>query len=262
MGIAVPGGSDIPPLLVTTSWDDGHPADLRLADLLTKHEALGTFYIPNLNAEGRPVMRRAEICRIGQHLEVGGHTWDHVSLTELAPDAASHQIIANKEWLEDLLGRELICFAYVRGHHNRTVRRLVRNAGFRYARTVTNLSHALGPDRYQVPTTMQFFPHSDDIYIRNFLSGGPGLRRMAVLRAVLGKHGLLDRLYRTAELCVRRGGCFHLWGHSWELDEYDLWDELDRFLAHLRDLSAHFVTNGASWAHALAPDTAATELAL
>ena len=258
----MPVGSDASPLLVTTSWDDGHPSDLRLADLLAKHEALGTFYIPNSNAEGRPVMRRAEIRLIGQHLEVGGHTRDHVSLTELAPEKASHQIIANKEWLEDLLGREIDGFAYVRGHHNRTVRRLVRDAGFHYARTVANLSHAPGPDRYQMPTTMQFFPHSDDIYIRNFLSGGPGLRRMALLRAVLGKHGLLDRLDRAAELCVRRGGCFHIWGHSWELDEYDLWDELDRFLAHLRARNAHFVTNGASWTHALASDTAATELAL
>ena len=262
MGIAMPVGSDASPLLVTTSWDDGHPADLRLADLLAKHGALGTFYIPNLNAEGRPVMRRAEISLIGQHLEVGGHTRDHVSLTGLAPDVASRQIIANKQWLEDLLGRELVCFAYVRGHHNRTVRRLVRDAGFRYARTVTNLSHALGSDRYQVPTTMQFFPHSGEIYIRNFLSGGAGLKRMALLRAVLGKHGLLDRLYRLAEFCGRRGGCCHIWGHSWELDEYDLWDELDRFLAHLRGLSARFVTNGASWSQALAPDTAAAELAL
>jgi peptidoglycan/xylan/chitin deacetylase (PgdA/CDA1 family) len=260
MSNAIPNGSDTPPLLVTTSWDDGHPADLRLADLLAKHEALGTLYIPNMNAEGRPVMQRAEIRLLGQHLEIGGHTRDHVSLTQLAPDAAAQQVMSNKKWLEDLLGREVICFAYVRGHHNRTIRRLVRDAGFRYARTVTNLSDAPGSDCYQIPTTMQFFPHSDDIYIRNYLSGGPGLRRMALLRAVLGKRGLLDRLYRAAELCGRRGGCLHIWGHSWELDEYDLWDELDRFLAHMRHLSAHFVTNRASWTHALALNTAATEL--
>jgi peptidoglycan/xylan/chitin deacetylase (PgdA/CDA1 family) len=260
MGNALLNGRDTKPLLVTTSWDDGHPADLRLADLLAKHEASGTFYIPNMNAEGRPVMQRAEIRRLGQHLEIGGHTRDHVSLTQLAPDAAAQQVISNKKWLEDLLGREIICFAYVRGRHNRTIRRLVRNAGFRYARTVTNLSDAAGQDCYQIPTTMQFFPHSDDIYIRNYLSGGPSLRRLALLRAVVGKHGLLDRLYRAAELCLCRGGCFHIWGHSWELNEYDLWDELDRFLAHLRHLHANFVTNGASWTQALAFNTAAPGL--
>ena len=208
------------PLLVTTSWDDGHPADLRLAELLAKHGASGTFYVPNMNVEGRPVMQRAEIRDLGQHQEIGGHTRDHVSLIRLAPTAAAQQVIFNKHWLEDLLGHEVICFAYVRGHHNRDIRHLVQCAGFRYARTVANLTDAAGSDRYRIPTTMQFFPHSTDTYIRNYLSGGSGLRRLALLRAILGKPRLLDRLYRVAELSLRRGGCFHLWGHSWELNEY------------------------------------------
>ncbi|MEA2737292.1 MAG: hypothetical protein QOH05_599 [Acetobacteraceae bacterium] len=262
MGNAMPNGSDRSTLLVTTSWDDGHPSDLRLADLLEKHEASGTFYIPNLNVEGRPVLRRSEIRGLGRHLEIGGHTRDHVSLTQLAPHEAAQQVIFNKHWLEDLWGQEVICFAYVRGHHNRAVRRLVRNAGFRYGRTVTNLSDGTGPDCYQIPTTMQFFPHSNDIYIRNYLSGGSGLRRLALLRAVLGKRGLLDRLYRAAELCRRRGGCFHIWGHSWELNEYNLWDELDRLLAHLRQMHAQFVTNRVLWSHRLAFDAAAAGAAV
>ena len=31
------------PLLVTTSWDDGHPSDLRLADLMEKHGCTERF---------------------------------------------------------------------------------------------------------------------------------------------------------------------------------------------------------------------------
>lgn len=261
MGEAMPFGCNPPPMLVTTSWDDGHPIDLRLAEILDRHNCLGTFYIPNMNAEGAPVMQRSEIRRLGQHFEIGGHTRDHVSLTRLAPHMAAQQISSNKKWLEDLLGREVICFAYVRGRHNRTTRRLVRDAGFRYARTVKNLAAAAGSDCYQIPTTLQFFPHSDDTYIRNCLSGGPDFSRLALLRAILGKHGLLDRLYRAAELCHRRGGCFHLWGHSWELNDYDLWDELDCFLAHLRGRGARFVTNGAFWEHTFGVEAAAPELA-
>jgi peptidoglycan/xylan/chitin deacetylase (PgdA/CDA1 family) len=246
------------PLLVTTSWDDGHPADLRLADLLAKHGASGTFYVPNVNIEGRPVMQRSEIRHLGRYQEIGGHTRDHVSLVRLTTPAAAQQVIFNKHWLEDLLGRQVICFAYVRGHHNRSIRHLVRSAGFRYARTVASLMDTTGSDHYQIPTTMQFFPHPTDTYVRNYLSGGSGLRRLALLRAILGKQGLLDRLYRVAELCLRRGGRLHIWGHSWELNEYDLWDELDRFLAHLRQLRVRFVTNGASWASS--PGKAHSEL--
>jgi hypothetical protein len=31
---------------ITTSWDDGHPSDLRVAELLIKHGLRGTFYVP------------------------------------------------------------------------------------------------------------------------------------------------------------------------------------------------------------------------
>jgi peptidoglycan/xylan/chitin deacetylase (PgdA/CDA1 family) len=234
------------PLLVTTSWDDGHPSDLHVADLLEKHGLSGTFYIPSNNSEGRPVMGATEIVQLGKRFEIGGHTKDHVSLTGMAPYLAANQILANKHWLEGLLGREVCGFAYVRGHHNGIVRDLVDRAGYRYARTVKNLMSAPGPDRLQVPTTTQFFAHSRSTYVRNYMSGGPTLQRTSILAAVLKDDKLATRVSRAALACALSGGYFHLWGHSWELDEHDLWAELDRLLGQLREFDARFVTN-AGW---------------
>lgn len=31
-------------LIITTSWDDGHPLDLKIAELLDKYGINGTFY--------------------------------------------------------------------------------------------------------------------------------------------------------------------------------------------------------------------------
>jgi peptidoglycan/xylan/chitin deacetylase (PgdA/CDA1 family) len=236
------------PLLVTTSWDDGHPSDLRVADLLEKHGLSGTFYIPCTNSEGRPVVCSTEIAQLGRRFEIGGHTRDHVVLTEIAPLMAGDQILANKRRLEDLLGREVCGFAYVRGRHNRIVRDLVAKAGYRYARTVKNLMSTPGADRFQVATTAQFFAHSGSTYIRNYMSGGPTRQRAAVLAAVLINAKLATRCLGAAEVCARSGGYFHLWGHSWELDEHDLWGELDCLLGRLRQLHARFVTNAAWWA--------------
>lgn len=241
-------------LLVTTSWDDGHPSDLRLAELLEKHGVAATFYVPSSNSEGRPVMGSSEIAELGRYFEIGGHTQNHVVLTDVAPDVAANQIIVNKFWLEDLLGREVCGFAYVRGRHNRTVRQLVKKAGYRYARTVKNLVSSPGPNRFQVPTTTQFFAHPASIYVRNYLSNGPSFNRAATLAAVLSDDKLVVRLSRVAEACARSGGYFHLWGHSWELDEYDLWGELESFLARLRQIDARFVTNCAWCAHAAMKD--------
>ena len=35
-----------PSTCITTSWDDGHPLDLRVAELLAKYGLQGTFYVP------------------------------------------------------------------------------------------------------------------------------------------------------------------------------------------------------------------------
>lgn len=238
------------PLLVTTSWDDGHPADLRVADLLDKHGVSGTFYIPCSNSEGRPVMCPTNVAELGRRFEVGGHTKNHISLTEIAPPAAANQILANKHRLEDLVGREVCGFAYVRGRHNRIVRGLVEQAGYRYARTVKTLMTTPGHDRFRVPTTTQFFAHSSSTYVRNYLSKGPTLERATILGAVLSHDELTMRFSRAAKASARLGGYFHLWGHSWELDEHDLWDPLDRLLGQLREIDAHFVTN-AAWCSSL-----------
>jgi len=231
-------------LLVTTSWDDGHPSDLRLADLLDKHGISGTFYIPCANSEGRPVMSAADIVRLDRRFEIGGHTQDHVILTDVAPELAEAQIRANRRRLEDLLGHAVHGFAYVRGHYNRDVRALVEKAGYTYARTVRNLMSSPGRHRYELPTTMQFFGHQDAVYLRNYLSGGLGLQRSRILRAVIGCPELITRLSKAVEACSVSGGYFHLWGHSWVLDEHHLWDEHDEFLGQLRTMPARFVTNG------------------
>ena len=233
------------PLLVTTSWDDGHPADLRLADLLDKHGIEGTFYVPCANSECKPVMSPSEIGLLGSRFEIGGHTQDHVSLTELDPQVAADQIGTNKHWLEDLLGREIYGFAYVRGHHNRLIRDIVERTGFRYARTIKNLACSPGFDRLQIPTTLQFYAHSRTTYLRNFLSGGPTFKRSRILGTVLAEDLMPTRFLRVATLCGRLGNHFHLWGHSWELDDHDLWNDLERLFRRLRELDARFVSNSA-----------------
>jgi peptidoglycan/xylan/chitin deacetylase (PgdA/CDA1 family) len=218
--------------------------------LLDKHGLSGTFYIPCSNSEGRPVMRSSDVTELGRRFEIGGHTQNHISLTEIAPRVAANQILANKQRLEDLVSREICGFAYVRGRHNRIVRGLVEQAGYRYARTIKNLMSTPGHDRFRVPTTTQFFAHSTSTYVRNYLSEGPTLERTTILAAVLRDDQLTMRFSSAAEASTRLGGYFHLWGHSWEVDEHDLWSELDRFLGQLCTLDAHFVTN-AVWCASL-----------
>jgi len=219
-------------LIVTTSWDDGHPKDLKLAELLAKYGVAGTFYIPTRNSEGRPVVNESELRHIASEFEVGGHSIDHVVLTKLPRAEAARQIGENKRWLEDVTGKSVPGFAYVRGRYNSEVKDVVRQAGFEYARTVENLHHSVVDDPYELPTTMQLFPHDRQIYVRNFLRN-PRLTRVRLLREALAPATMIERIDRLLAACRQAGGYFHLWGHSWEIDEHGLWDALEGVLRRL-----------------------------
>jgi hypothetical protein len=232
-------------LTVSTSWDDGHPLDLRLADLLHKHGARGTFYTPNANSEGRAVMNAAQLRQLSRGFEIGGHTRDHIVLQRLPECAAYQQIVSNKQYLEDTSGAQVTGFAYVRGRYDRRLRKLVRRAGYKYARTIRCFTSTPGSRAYDLPTTVQLFPHASATYLKNFVAGGPTPFRARVLRCMLGSRPLADRCFEAATLCAAYGGHFHLWGHSWELEEHNLWRDLDALLTRLADLHPVFVDNAA-----------------
>jgi len=60
--------------LITTSWDDGHPKDFKIAELLDKYNLQATFYIPKENAE-HEVMKEERILELSKKYEIGGHTF-------------------------------------------------------------------------------------------------------------------------------------------------------------------------------------------
>lgn len=231
-------------LVVTTSWDDGHPADLRIAELLTKYGVAGTFYVPTRNSEGHAVVNENEIQQLASAFEIAGHSTDHVVLTQLERSEAARQIRDNKRWLEDVTGRTVAGFAYVQGRYNAIVKDLVETAGFEYARSVENLHHCVTGDPYLLPTTVQLFPHDRSVYVRNFLRN-PRPARARLLLTALAAASLSGRIDRMIGACGRDGGYFHLWGHSWEIEEHGLWDVLETFLQRVSETSTstEFVTN-------------------
>lgn len=233
-------------LLVTTSWDDGHPADEKLADLLSRYGIAATFYVPNRNSEGRPVLDEAAIRRLTSRFEVGGHSIDHIVLHRLPIEEVARQIEGNRRWLEDVSGKPVRGFCYVRGRYNRAVTDVVRRAGFEYARTTESFQTSIGDEPHEIPTTLQFYPHTGIDYLKMLIRGRPSLSRARPFLSAVGAGPLIERVRRLAEHARAGDGYFHLWGHSWELDEHNLWGELETALAHLVSgaLPADFVTNG------------------
>lgn len=223
-------------VIITTSWDDGHPLDQRIADLLAKYGLTGTFYIPVKNS--RPVMNAKEIQRLSENFEVGAHTVNHVVLTEVSDKIAEHEIRESKKRLGDLTGTSVDCFCFPKGQFRRRHLDMVRRAGFRCARTVELLSTRFPVRRaglFIVPTTVQTTLHHWTAYVRNCAKRLDS-RNMANF-ILYGRGRNWTEIARSMVQVVGKcGGAFHLWGHSWEIEEQQQWLQLDSILRELREL--------------------------
>ncbi len=221
----------------TSSWDDGFPSDLRVADLLCRYDLEGTFFTPISNASGRPVLGSFEIAALAKGFEIGGHTLNHVYLRQhLRRDEIASEILRGKATLEDWIGEHVDGFCYPGGVYDSRVIEEVRAAGFKYGRTVENLVLDLGSNKWLVPTTVQFFPHPPSVYLRNFVRY-PGIEKITLCGRSLITGGGMQFFFWLLNQVALKGGVFHLWGHSWELDRYDLWGALEAFLKEVKAMS-------------------------
>ena len=226
---------------VTTSWDDGHRLDRRLADLLAGAGVTGTFYVSPRSVELPPADRLTDgnlraVAAAG--FEIGSHTLTHPHLDRLPPPAARREIRDGRAALEDVLSAPVTSFCYPSGASGPEHPGMVREAGFTLARTIRRYVVAPPQDPFRLHTSSHASRYRADAY---HLLGRSRTPAQWLTRwrhwDVLARH-LFDR----ARAC---GGVFHLWGHSWEVDDHDDWRRLDaflRFLAAQEDVD--FVTNG------------------
>lgn len=241
--------------MITTSWDDGHPADLRLADLLETYRIPATFYIPQADRLlGQAVLSVAQLRQFADRgFEIGAHTMNHTVLTTVPDDVARREIIDSKKYIADATGRDCVMFCPPVGRFTPAHAEMIRDAGYSGFRTVEMWStdtprprkqnrprkspnQTGGPDLVEMPTTIQAQPQPAVSIARNLL------KRRAVANAWLyikhGRSAAGDWPAQAAALldhALATGGVFHLWGHSWELESYDQWDRLEAVLTQLRD---------------------------
>ena len=157
----------MPPCRVTTSWDDGHPLDLRLADLLQSHGVRGTFYVPG--ECGRRVMSSTQTRELARAFDIGAHTLTHPRLTGLPPREAAAEIRYSKEFIEQTTGRPCSVFAPPGGFFNADHVAAAALAGFAGFRT-TELMSLAAPRKHGpmalLPTTLQIFEHPAASFVK------------------------------------------------------------------------------------------------
>ena len=143
-------------LILTTSWDDGHPLDLRTAELLGRYNLRGTFYVARDYLPER--LSAAQMIEVGQQHEIGAHTLTHPVLTQIPLEAARREISGSREWLQDITGKPVSAFCYPKGRSNPELQATVREAGYRVARGVEGYRLNPGDNPYDLATTIHVYP--------------------------------------------------------------------------------------------------------
>ncbi len=216
-------GNKRQPAIVTTSWDDGHPLDLRVADVLADYGLRGTFYVPleydrcpRLTPEG---MRELQT----RGMEIGAHTILHRRLTELDDDEVSWELERGRDRLQQILGSQVRSFCFPEGKFAQRHLPLLRQAGYELARTTVGFRTELDFDPYCMPVSLQFWPHSHQILLRHSLREGNFGGLANWMRRWHGENDIAGLTGRVMDYIEEFGGVLHIWGHSWEIEQGGLW---------------------------------------
>lgn len=205
---------------VTFSYDDGVTQDIRLIELLNKYGLKGTFNLNSelLGKEGHLIREEVwvnhtkvdpdKVKDIYAGHEVAAHTLTHPNLTRIEDDEeVVRQVEQDRQNLSRLAGYEVVGMAYPCGGVNFSdhVSKLIEErTGIKYARTIiSNYSFEEQENLYQFKPTVYHVMEMDKLW-------------------EVGK--------RFLESDSEERQILYIWGHSYEFDIHDTWDQFEEFL--------------------------------
>jgi peptidoglycan/xylan/chitin deacetylase (PgdA/CDA1 family) len=147
---------------VILTFDDGYEDNYTLLfPLLKQHGFTATIYLVTNKQyntwgmkEGEPqlkLMNQTQIREMASYgIEMGGHTCDHLDLSKCDADQQQIQIAHCKKNIEELIGKQVVSFAYPFGGINDDVKQTTQNAGYLYAVSTNTGPKVFGKDNFQV----------------------------------------------------------------------------------------------------------------
>ena len=219
-------------LNVSFSWDDGSTYDLKLAEYFMKYNIPCKLFVPTSNLEGRNVLTANQIRELhNQLITFGGHTNSHVYLTQIPLDEVNNEVTANRLYLENIIGQSIQHFCLPGGKYNNKIIKTIGNQ-FKSIRTAdTMCSNFEGKLR---KPTFHFYPRGIKSLIRNAVRHYDKILPV-IIKASMKYHNYFDILKASIAIMNKNKTLYkiHIWGHSWEIEELQLWEELDEMLKYI-----------------------------
>jgi peptidoglycan-N-acetylglucosamine deacetylase len=230
--------------IITTSWDDGHHSDIRLAKLLKSYNVYATFYVP-CRSKDFEVIKKDDILFIRNlGMEIGAHTVSHKELNHLSYEEAYYEITESKVYLEKIIGESVYSFCYPRGKANKQLSTMVKDAGFKLARTIVPFRPGNKFNPYLMPTSFQFYPLPRIKHLKRRIQEYNFIGLINWCRFFNCHWNPIKLAKSTFDYICNYGGVMHIWGHSWELDKYNLWSALEEVLGYISNRQGvHYLNN-------------------
>ncbi|MBE7037040.1 MAG: polysaccharide deacetylase [Ruminococcaceae bacterium] len=202
--------------MLTLSYDDGVVQDIRLIEIMNKHGLKGTFnvnsnrYLPEDAVRekfyGRMKLSEAVKLYKDSGHEVAVHAFNHPYLERLDTAEIIYEIMEDRKAIEKDYGVIARGMAYPYGTYSDKVVDILQKCNIAYARTVESTNRFTFPLNW---LTLHPTCHHNNEKLEELIK-----------RFVEGKDYL------------NRAEMFYLWGHSYEFDNNDNWDVIERFAAH------------------------------
>jgi peptidoglycan/xylan/chitin deacetylase (PgdA/CDA1 family) len=235
-----------PPVIVSTSWDDDSASGLKIAELLSARGLPGTFYVPTSRLGEGSIFSGSDLRVLSTSgFEIGAHTISHKILTELEQPELTREVAGCKQALQQILGQEVSTFCYPKGRFNARVVREVERAGYRGARSTQVLFSGATFPPYEMPTTVQAYPHNRSNYVRNLIRLGAISALVKSTPDLISFENWLQLGKSLFDRILRDGGTWHLYGHPWEIEKLNLWSQVKEMLDYVsRRESVIYLNNG------------------
>lgn len=199
--------------VLTLSYDDGVVQDIRLMDIMDKYGLKGTFnissglYIPEDAVReryyGRMKLSEAKKLYVNSGHEIAIHALTHPFLEKLDSTEVIYEITEDRKNLENQYGTIVKGMAYPFGTYSKEVVDILEKCGIKYSRTVNSTFGFNFPENWLTlnPTCHHNYEKLDELTER-FVE--------------------TPNRYGNAEM-------FYLWGHSYEFDNNDNWEVIEKF---------------------------------
>ncbi len=203
--------------VLTLSYDDGVVQDIRLMKIMNKYGLKGTFninsgaYAPEDKVResfsGRMKPSEAMALYTNSGHEVAVHAYTHPFLEKLDKTEIIYEITEDRKDIESRYGVIARGMAYPYGTYDKRVMDVIEKCGIVYSRTVRSTEKFAFPE--------------------NWLELHPTCHH--------NNPRLMELAKRFVESPSKYGNpeMFYLWGHSYEFDNNDNWEVIERFAEYV-----------------------------